>query len=444
MNCPAIFNPAIITLTMLSALSPKLTAAEPRALIRTNGPTFLRDGAPWYFIGTNYWYGPVLASMGDGGDRPRLLRELDLMRDLGITNLRILVGAEGPDHQPTRVTPALQVAPGQYNDALFDGLDFLLSEMRKRGQVAVLYLLNSWEWSGGYAQYLNWNGYGRIPYPTIKPNTWPDFMLFAAQFFHCDAAREQFRSHIRHVLARTNRYSGIRYIDDPTIFSWEIANEPRAFSKENIPAFEAWIKETAALIKSLDRNHLVTTGTEGQVGCEGSLELFERVHANPDIDYLTMHVWPKNWGWIKPDNIAATTGDAIAKADAYMERHIEIARRLNKPIVLEEFGLPRDSHSYSLTDATSCRDRYYQNAFDLVLDHAARGDVLAGCNFWAFGGTGRPNLKHELWQTGDAYLGDPPQEEQGLNSVFDTDATVKLIQDYAVKVKRATKQLRPR
>lgn len=444
MNCPSFSLSATFLLTVLSTFSSPAHAAESTSFFKTNGPTFQRGGQPSYFIGTNYWYGAILASTAEGGNRARLLRELDLMRAAGITNLRILVGAEGPNHQPTRVTPALQIAPGQYDDALFDGLDFLLSEMQKRGQCAVLYLLNSWEWSGGYSQYLNWNGYGDIPYPGIKPNTWNDFKAYAAQFFHCDAAHEQFRSHIRHVLARSNRYSGVRYIDDPTIFSWEIANEPRAFSKENIPAFEAWIKETAALIKSLDRNHLVTTGTEGQVGCEGSLELFERLHANPDIDYLTMHVWPKNWGWIKPDNIVASTGDAIAKADAYMERHIEIARRLNKPIVLEEFGLPRDSHSYSLTDATSCRDRYYQNAFDLVLDHAARGDVLAGCNFWAFGGTGRPNPKHELWQTGDAYLGDPPQEEQGLNSVFDTDATVKLIQDYAVKVNRAAMQPRPR
>jgi mannan endo-1,4-beta-mannosidase len=440
MNCPSFSLSGTFLLTVLSTFSSPAHAAEPRSFFKTNGPTFQRGGQPSYFIGTNYWYGAILASTAEGGNRARLLRELDLMRDAGITNLRILVGAEGPDHQPTRVTPALQIAPGQYDDALFDGLDFLLCEMQKRGQCAVLYLLNSWEWSGGYSQYLNWNGYGDIPYPAIKPNTWNDFKAYAAQFFHCEKAREQFRAHIRYTLARTNRYSGVRYADDPTIFSWEIANEPRAFSKENLPAFEAWIAETAALIKSLDRNHLVTTGTEGEVGCEHSLEVFERIHANRDIDYLTMHIWPKNWGWIKPNQITETIGDAVAKTNAYMERHIEIARRLKKPIVLEEFGLPRDLHSYSLADGTAHRDAYYKNAFDLVLAHAARGDVLAGANFWAFGGTGRPNPRHEFWRPGDDYLGDPPQEEQGLNSVFDTDATMKLIQDYALKVNRAAAQ----
>jgi mannan endo-1,4-beta-mannosidase len=33
-------------------------------------------------------------------------------------------------------------------------------------------------------------------------------------------------------------------------------------------------------------------------------------------------------------------------------------------------------------------------------------------------------------QPGDDYLGDPPQEEQGLNSVFDTDSTIELIAGY--------------
>ena len=50
----------------------------------------------------------------------------------------------------------------------------------------------------------------------------------------------------------------------------------------------------------------------------------------------------------------------------------------------------------------------------------------AGCNFWAWGGEARP--QHEQWQVGDPYMGDPAQEQQGLNSVFSTDeTTLKLI-----------------
>jgi mannan endo-1,4-beta-mannosidase len=34
------------------------------------------------------------------------------------------------------------------------------------------------------------------------------------------------------------------------------------------------------------------------------MELFERIHADPNIDYLVMHIWPKNWGWLDVSDIA--------------------------------------------------------------------------------------------------------------------------------------------
>ena len=65
-----------------------------------------------------------------------------------------------------------------------------------------------------------------------------------------------FYEHIRFILSRTNRYSGVKYVDDPTIMSWQICNEPRAFSKEALPEFEKWLSEATALVRSLDQNHL--------------------------------------------------------------------------------------------------------------------------------------------------------------------------------------------
>ena len=55
----------------------------------------VRDGEPYYYVGTNFWYGAILGSEGQGGDRQRLCRELDLMKEIGIDNLRILVGSDG-------------------------------------------------------------------------------------------------------------------------------------------------------------------------------------------------------------------------------------------------------------------------------------------------------------------------------------------------------------
>ncbi len=48
---------------------------------------------PYRFTGTNFWYGPILASDGPWGDSERLNRELDSLQAMGIDNLRILAGA---------------------------------------------------------------------------------------------------------------------------------------------------------------------------------------------------------------------------------------------------------------------------------------------------------------------------------------------------------------
>lgn len=123
-------------------------------------------------------------------------------------------------------------------------------------------------------------------------------MKFSGQFLNCDNCKKQNQDFIRFILTRTNRYNGVKYINDPSIMTWEIGNEPRAFSQENLPILNAWISETAAFIKQLDPNHLVTTGTEGKHGCEESIHYFELIHSDPNIDYLTMHIWPKNWSWL--------------------------------------------------------------------------------------------------------------------------------------------------
>jgi mannan endo-1,4-beta-mannosidase len=406
--------------------------AEPKpddaGFVTVRDGKFYLHGEPYYFIGANYWYGPLLASPGATGDRERLARELDFLAAHGLRNLRILAGAEGPDDEPTRVTPGLQIAPGKYNEELLAGLDYLLAEMAKRDMKAVLYLNNTWEWSGGYAQYVNWSGQGDIPYPTKA--SWPEFMKFAARFHDSPECIAAYFNHVRFMLGRTNQVTGVKYVDDPTIMSWQIANEPRALAAEHIPAFEKWMKEACALFKSLDSNHLLSTGSEGQWGCEGQMDLFERLHSDSHVDYLTMHIWPKNWQWLDVKDIPGSLERCVANTDAYIDAHCAVARSLGKPIVIEEFGFPREGHSYELASATTNRDKYYANIFRQVVANRADGGPLAGCNFWTFGGAGRPAPGNPFWAKGEDLLGDPPQEEQGLNSVFDVDATIAIVDKY--------------
>ena len=394
---------------------------------------FLRDGKPYYYVGTNLWYGAILGSEGQGGNRQRLCKELDALKAAGIDNLRVLVGSDGHRGVKTKVEPTLQVEPGVYNDTILAGLDYLLMEMGKRHMVAVLYLNNSWEWSGGYGQYLEWAGAGKAPRP--NEDGYPAFMKFVAQYASNEKAHKLFYNYVRDIISRTNRYTGLKYVDDPTIMSWQIGNEPRAFDKAQIPAFEKWLSEASALIRSLDRNHLISLGSEGAWGCEGDYDCYEHICADKNIDYCNVHLWPYNWGWAHKESLIEDLPVSCKNTKDYIDRHLEICDRLNKPLVMEEFGYPRDGFSFSQTATTKGRDGYYKYVFSLVADNAEKGGKFAGCNFWGWGGYAQPH--HEQWQVGDDYTGDPAQEQQGLNSVFASDSsTIAVVKQ---QVERMTK-----
>lgn len=380
---------------------------------------FVRDSKPYYYVGTNLWYGAILGSEGQGGNRHRLCKELDALKAAGIDNLRILVGSDGHRGVKTKVEPTLQVEPGVYNDTILAGLDYLLMEMGKRHMVAVLYLNNSWEWSGGYGQYLEWAGAGKAPRP--NEDGYPAFMKFVSQYASNEKAHQLFYNYIRDIITRTNRYTGKKYVDDPAIMSWQIGNEPRAFDKSQIPAFEKWLAEASALIRSLDKNHLISLGSEGAWGCEGDYDCYEHICADKNIDYCNVHLWPYNWGWAHKETLIEDLPASCKNTKEYIDRHLEICDRLNKPLVMEEFGYPRDGFSFSPQSSTTGRDGYYKFVFSLVADNAGQGGRFAGCNFWGWGGYAQP--RHEQWQVGDDYTGDPAQEQQGLNSVFITDTT---------------------
>lgn len=344
-----------------------------------------------YFVGANFWYGALLATEGPGRDRDRLCRELDRLKASGIGNLRVLVGSEGNTGVISKVEPILQTAPGVYDDRALDGLDFLMSELGKRDMQAVLYLTNAWEWSGGYSQYLEWSGRGTYPVPGLAG--WDTFMAYVRQFHEAeatDSCKILLEKHIRHIVTRTNRYTGRPYREDPAIFSWQIANEPRAFSDDNKERFFAWVARTAKLIKQLDPNHMVSTGSEGEMGCEGDIGLWRRIHALPEIDYANIHIWPYNWRWISQENVGGDLTAACEKTTEYIRRHAEIARELGKPLVIEEFGYPRDSFAFEPGSPTTARDAYYRHIFEQVIRSAAAGDIVAGCNFWGWGGAARP------------------------------------------------------
>lgn len=434
-------------LLILSAIIWLFSCAEntiENDFVTVNGNQFVKNGEQYCFLGTNVWYGANLGAEDNGGQRERLIRELDQLKALGIDNLRILGAAEGVTQDNT-VNPPIQPKLNIYNENILKGLDFMLAEMAKRDMVAVIYLNNYWIWSGGMSQYVAWHENKKIPNPFHEDHSWDEFMKFSATFYSNEEANKSFRKYLKFLVYRTNTITGKKYKEDPTIMSWQLANEPRPgrgeAGKKNFPAFAKWINETAKYIKSLDNNHLVSTGNEGLAGCMESEELYKKIHNFNSIDYMNMHLWVLNWRWFDPLKAEETYPGAMKNVYDYIDKHIKFAAEIGKPLVMEEFGIPRDLHSYDPGATTQYRDKYFNSVFELIYQNAKNKGPLVGSNFWAWGGEGRPaNLPESAWKAGDDFTGDPPQEPQGRNSVFSSDSTtLNILSIYADKMNKIGK-----
>ena len=424
----------ILSLALICAVAVLATSCncckEPKqGFITVENGQFMRDGKPYYFVGTNFWYGAILGSEGEGGNRERLCKELDFMKANGIDNLRILVGGEGENGLLGKIEPNLQPTPGEYNDEVLAGLDYLLMELGKRKMTAVLYFNNAWEWSGGYTQYVAWANNTPVLVPRV--DGWFSYNAFAGEFVRNERAKQIFYDHVKFIVGRTNRYTGIKYIDDPAIFSWQISNEPRAFSskeQDNKEHFAEWLATSAKLIRELDPNHMISTGSEGYYGCEWDMELCEKIHAIDEISYINCHVWPYNWKWLRGDHMRDDLQKSCENTEEYINMHLELGEKINKPVVVEEFGMTRDNMDFRKGSPVMCRDMYYTFVFDLIKKAKNSNGVFAGCNFWSWGGYAQTNVEdHEYWAKGDDYTGDPAQEQQGLNSIFVEDESTMAI-----------------
>ena len=437
---------------LLFAISAACVAAEPAdspnnpgsisgqsGFVTVKGRHLQLDGKPYYFAGANLWYGMYLASPGKTGDRPRLNRELDQLASQGVLNLRVLAISEASALKRA-VTPAVLQGPAQVDETLWQGLDYLLEQMARRDMKAVLYLNNFWQWSGGMSQYMAWFDGKPVLDPDVTGD-WNGFMDNSAAFYRSPRAQDAFRQVVRKLVARKNSVNGRVYHDDPTIMSWQLANEPRPGSDANatphFDAFVKWVDGTAGFIKKLAPKQLISTGNEGWMGTAGSRELYEKTHASRNVDYLTFHLWAPNWRWYDPKNAAATYDEAWKKMQDYLNWHIDAANKLGKPIVLEEFGINRDGGSFSPAATTVYRDKFYTGIYGLLARRAVAGDAIAGSNFWAWNGAGRTRNADFYWKAGDAFVGDPPQEPQGLYGVFDSDkSTIAIISVHAGQLSR--------
>lgn len=253
------------------------------------------------------------------------------------------------------------------------------------------------------------------------------------------------------LLRRRNSLTGRVYGSDPTIGSFELANEPRPMGKR--VAFRAWVDDTSKLIKSLAPHHLVTIGSEGAhadvaetwlgkgeaLTWQQSTSGFEADHAVQGIDYMTCHLWLEPWGWMDQDEGEDGFRKGLTHATQYLQAHLQAAIRVGKPLVVSELGLARDGERHGPTGAVDRRDRLFRAVFDAMQASVDARDALAGVGFSGWAGEGRRKPQKEPRAVDvDAAAPGNRVESNAFDSsvydfsVYDTDAsTVSLVSTYA-------------
>ncbi len=416
---------------------PKTTASA-SSFVTIRNRRFERYGQPYFFIGANFPHATMLADPNLSGGRERVVRELDQLSSIGVTNLRMLAGSEGQQDGATlHGQRGILARPGQWDEGLLQGLDFVLSEMAKRNLTAVLYLTNYWEWSGGMAVYVHWATGEPIPNPnqTNVKEPGAQHMAYAARFYGLPRAQEFYREHVIHILNRRNTVNGRFYHDDPAIMSWQLSNEPRpgtdtTATEANLPVFYTWLDEAARLIKTHAPRQLVSTGSEGTMGCLGKADSFLKAHHSPAVDYVTFHLWVKNWGWLTEPHLGSQYEEVSARAIQRIQQHIILARQLGKPLVMEEFGIDRDNSSTDPDSATTMREDYYAKVFRRVLDSCKAQDSLQAANFWLWCGEGGLEALHQA-RVGNKKFREPVD----LNGVLHSDpTTLEVIRQHSAQL----------
>lgn len=414
-----------------------LAAAAQQNFVTVKQQQFFINGKAYRYAGVNMWYAALLAA-GNDAAKKRLVKELDFLQQNGVNNIRVLIGSQDGTKKINGILPvhpAAQTSKTSYDEAVLKGMDFLLQQLEKRNMYGVFYFSNNWEWSGGFLQYLNWNK--KLDDTTMaKKLEWENYRDIVSRFYSCSECMEDYFAFVKKVLSRTSSISNKKYSASPAVMAWEIANEPRPMRPAALPAYKMFIQKAAALTRSLDKNHLITTGVEGYIGTE-NMAVFEAIHKDPNISYATIHIWPKNWGWYHDSTFTKDFNTVIQNTRHYIAMHDSVMQRIQKPLVAEEFGLPRDGFLFTPGSSTQYRDRYVEMMLQQLT--TTKTSALAGINCWAFGGYGTPAANETpFWKEGDDLLGDPPMEEQGLNTVFAADtSTWQLFKKYTAVLNKA-------
>jgi Endo-beta-mannanase len=231
-------------------------------------------------------------------------------------------------------------APYVLDETGLKGLDYVALRAGQYGIKLILALANNYSDLGGIPQYLGWE---KKLLNINKPEH--------SDFFSNDSLKQWYKFYMKSLLERENSFTGIKYKNDKTIFAFELINEA-SNTGEPIEILLDWYNEMSVYFKSIDKNHLLTTGEEGYDNCpqgysgadlfyNGADYLFNgykgsSFSANAGlsrIDYCSVHLYP------------ALAGFSLPAGKTWITDHAAIADIYLKPLLCGELGVKTDKYN---------------------------------------------------------------------------------------------------
>lgn len=309
------FLAATSAATTLPVSGPPLEPLREGAFVRVRGSEFVIGDRPFRFVGAN------IDPMHGPQNRARYKEILDALVIDGLTVARIwALGEDVATAGPWLRQHALfRAGPDGFLEAAYLQLDRVLAQARRVGLRVIITLSNHWTDYGGAPMYLRWAGKSHHG-------------LGFEDFYSDDKTREYFRQGLLRLLERRNTVTGIPYVEDPTIFAWELMNESMILSSRGEEARLRWIREMAQFIRSHDKNHMISAGLLGY-SYKREREQWIRVHKLPEIDYADSHLYMQN----------SEGGVSLQRMYDYLDDRAQLARFvIKKPLVIGEFGFRTD------------------------------------------------------------------------------------------------------
>ncbi|KAJ5436933.1 Glycoside hydrolase superfamily [Penicillium cf. griseofulvum] len=328
------------SVTTTTSASANPTSPGSKSFPKADGLKFDINGETKYFAGTNGYWLPFLTNNADVDSVFKHLQEtgLKVLRTWGFNDVNSIPGSGTVyfqhHDQSTGTTTVNTGANG------LQRLDYVVSAVEKYG-IKLIIPVNNWNDYGGMNAYINAYGGSKV------------------EWFTNTKIQGVYQAYIKAVVSR--------YKDSPAIFAWELANEARCQGCSTDVIYN-WVKTTAAYIKSLDANHMVTTGEEGMgltIGSDNSYPYttyegndFAKTLSIPEIDFGTFHLYVADWG------ISNNSW-----GNGWIEAHAAACKAAGKPCLFEEYGIKDNHCSDSLQWQDTCL--------------ATTG--MAGDMFWQYG-----------------------------------------------------------